>query len=66
MIAPKKNKLNEKNPTLLKEESAIRPNIEHLIKRISQERLQEKKTRLIMMVLIFSGLTAVSIFFSQS
>jgi hypothetical protein len=44
----------------------IRPNIDNLLKRISTERQQERKTNLIMIFLAILGITVASFLYSQA
>ena len=43
-----------------------RPNIDHLIKRIMTERRKERKTNIVTMILILSGIATATLFFTQS
>ena len=56
--------ISESHPN--KKPMATRPNIDHLLKRISQERHKDRKTNLIILFIVILGFAAVSFLLTQA
>ena len=59
-------KANQDVSSSINKKTNIRPNIDNLLKRISVERQQERKTNLIMIFLAILGITVASFLYSQA
>lgn len=59
-------KANQDVSSSINKKTNIRPNIDNLLKRISVERQQERKTNLIMIFLAILGVTVASFLYSQA